>query len=672
MQWQNNSQSTAESLALAGAFLALNDGTGRYSVVFALACVGLAVLLVLVRSGADTQKGHGTVGCLVALSTLCVWYGEMPVVLALWPAIWGVLACGESRRAWASLMLLPLSSTCIMWLTVQIGQHTGSAAPATVGPMISVGITLAFGILIWRAIPRIAGVLLVGMGGVGMIVGASETGAIIWSLSLALVAGSMLRLSLQDGKAHAWGVTIVTVAVLLWWVPYGSWITRGNGQILILLPEASSLSGSVFARTESAFRHRFPDTPIVHDAEHWPTLSTVLIPWIGHQEWNEEFWTHLVHQAEEKYIHLVVMVEHTNLTGFRDRMVALWSTYGLIVGDDTTVPRPNRDFLGHVWQATWRRWDAMTALNRGGSIKLDHGTARPILIGRDWFADGPGGQVESGRLGDYRPTNGEQQFDVVLAAYGISPSRRSMVTVIADNSPFVETNVIVQPPLVLERFTDGPASAAALDLFLVITMIAGWLCSSGKIHGGRGFACLFVAYLSLLLLPHPRLHEERSPFHEPQVEPMGYADNSSAQFRLWWLGLKDNSNNVQVVIGTWKDLALACETSQIDARILYLGLPEKGTACGASVDSVFRFGRLEVQTADGKIPVQDGAWAHLTLADGKEPTIMVGDKEEMLVATWEWEHRKIAAVFDKMVVSPAAFRSPSYQRLLESMRETLK
>ncbi|MBI3248248.1 MAG: hypothetical protein HYZ50_17215 [Deltaproteobacteria bacterium] len=132
----------------------------------------------------------------------------------------------------------------------------------------------------WRTIPRIAGVLLVGIGGVGMIVGANETGIVIWALSLALVAGSMLRLSLQDGKANAWGVTAVTVTVLLWWIPYGSWIARGNGQTLILLPEASSLSGSVFARTESAFRYRFPDTPIVHDAEHWPSLSTVLIPWI--------------------------------------------------------------------------------------------------------------------------------------------------------------------------------------------------------------------------------------------------------------------------------------------------------------------------------------------------------------------------------------------------------
>ena len=183
------------------------------------------------------------------------------------------------------------------------------------------------------------------------------------------------------------------------------------------------------------------------DFESIPNNSLVLLPWIT-ASIEGELGIHrlltIKKLASERKWTIIVVGEHTNMGGVKDRLHTLVGRD--VLRSDLTVPPKNSDHSGPLHIGDFRAWPHVAIFNRGASVRVSRLFDRVLLEGDGWWAEPDIGEWLW--VGDYlwQPTDRDGRLP--LAASFDSDGARWVI--VGDTSAFTNRQLFADPRAVLQ------------------------------------------------------------------------------------------------------------------------------------------------------------------------------------------------------------------------------
>ena len=148
--------------------------------------------------------------------------------------------------------------------------------------------------------------------------------------------------------------------------------------------------------------------------------------------------------ASERKWTIIVVGEHTNMGGVKDRLHTLVGRD--VLRSDLTVPPKNSDHSGPLHIGDFRAWPHVAIFNRGASVRVSRLFDRVLLEGDGWWAEPDIGEWLW--VGDYlwQPTDRDGRLP--LAASFDSDGARWVI--VGDTSAFTNRQLFADPRAVLQ------------------------------------------------------------------------------------------------------------------------------------------------------------------------------------------------------------------------------
>lgn len=259
------------------------------------------------------------------------------------------------------------------------------------------------------------------------------------SLALVFVVARGTSSAYQQTRWKAVTIVLICIGLLGWALtPPRS----PTGKYFLLPKNPESVEAKFYQHYSSSANFAGLSLKEVSDPESIPENSLVLLPWLTappNDDQGKDLIPRIKELASARSWTVLLIGEHTNMTGVRDRITALTGRNAL--RNDLSVPPRNSDNSGPIHAADFRAWPHESIFNRGASVEILGLLDRVLLEGDGWWAEPDIGEWLW--VGDYLWQPSDRNGRLTLAA-SIDINKARWV-VVGDTSPFVNRQLVSDP-----------------------------------------------------------------------------------------------------------------------------------------------------------------------------------------------------------------------------------